>query len=187
MQHAHSRPPSLTPEQGRRRNPTSPYTHGLGYKRTLTTLPSNDRIIPRSEWHFCIIVPLLTRLARLVLWGAKIAQSPPSVTYEEAISSDDRGLHKWLSKIVSPSCPVSNYAQELIGFAKDRFGFCFVSGVPATTEATEELAKRISFIRETQCMVPPLRSLVLKLTCQQMGSSGTSPPISPKVTRPTQH
>ncbi|KAF7970828.1 hypothetical protein HWV62_22772 [Athelia sp. TMB] len=67
----------------------------------------------------------------LVLWGSKIAQSPPSVTYEEAMSSDDRGLYKWLSKI-------------------DRFGFCFVSGVPATTEATEELAKRISFIRETQ-------------------------------------
>lgn len=34
---------------------------------------------------------------------------------------------------------------------QDRFGFCLVSGVPATPEATEELSKRIGFIRETQC------------------------------------
>ena len=34
---------------------------------------------------------------------------------------------------------------------QDQFGFCFVLGVPATPEATEELSKRISFIRETQC------------------------------------
>ncbi|KZP27449.1 Trimethyllysine dioxygenase [Athelia psychrophila] len=66
-----------------------------------------------------------------VLWGAKIEKAPPSVTYEEAMTVDDRGLYKWLKKI-------------------DRFGFCLVSGVPPTAEATEELAKRISFIRETQ-------------------------------------
>ena len=34
---------------------------------------------------------------------------------------------------------------------QDQFGFCLVSGVPATPEATEELSKRIGFIRETQC------------------------------------
>jgi hypothetical protein len=34
---------------------------------------------------------------------------------------------------------------------QDRFGFCFVSGVSATPEATEELSTRIGFIRETQC------------------------------------
>ncbi|KAI6018014.1 Trimethyllysine dioxygenase [Pisolithus microcarpus] len=66
-----------------------------------------------------------------VLWGAKIARSPPTITYEEAMEEGDAGLYKWLSTI-------------------DRFGFCFVSGVPATAEATERLCERIGFIRETQ-------------------------------------
>ncbi|KAI0749862.1 mitochondrial protein [Daedaleopsis nitida] len=66
-----------------------------------------------------------------ILWGSKILQSPPTVTYEEAMAPDDRGLFKWLSEV-------------------DRFGFCFISGVPATPEATEELSRRIGFIRETQ-------------------------------------
>ncbi|KAJ3498622.1 hypothetical protein NLJ89_g10195 [Agrocybe chaxingu] len=58
-------------------------------------------------------------------------QSPPTVAYEEAMAADDRGLYKWLSNIY-------------------KFGFSFVSGVPATPEATEELSERIGFIRETQ-------------------------------------
>ncbi|KAK7691147.1 hypothetical protein QCA50_006250 [Cerrena zonata] len=66
-----------------------------------------------------------------ILWGAKIAQSPPTVSYEEVMESDDNGVFKWLSNV-------------------DKFGFSFVSGVPATTEATEELVQRIGFIRETQ-------------------------------------
>ncbi|KAF8348894.1 hypothetical protein F5887DRAFT_1059858 [Amanita rubescens] len=66
-----------------------------------------------------------------VLWGSKIDKSPPSVTYDEAMAEDDKGLFKWLTYI-------------------EQFGFCFVSGIPATPEATEELSKRIGFIRETQ-------------------------------------
>ncbi|KAI0073883.1 mitochondrial protein [Panus rudis PR-1116 ss-1] len=66
-----------------------------------------------------------------ILWGSKIVQSPPSVPYTDVVAEDDKGLYKWLSNV-------------------DKFGFSFVSGVPATTEATEELAKRIGFIRETQ-------------------------------------
>ncbi|KAI9001553.1 mitochondrial protein [Trametes punicea] len=66
-----------------------------------------------------------------ILWGSKILQAPPTVTYEEAMADDSRGLFKWLSNV-------------------DKFGFCFVSGVPATPEATEELSRRIGFIRETQ-------------------------------------
>ncbi|KIP10456.1 hypothetical protein PHLGIDRAFT_84951 [Phlebiopsis gigantea 11061_1 CR5-6] len=66
-----------------------------------------------------------------ILWGSKIEQSPPTVTYEEVMSEDERGMYKWLTNI-------------------DKFGFSFVSGVPATTEATEELSTRIGFIRETQ-------------------------------------
>ncbi len=48
------------------------------------------------------------------------------------MASDEQGLFKWLSHI-------------------DKFGFCFISGVPPTPEATEELSRRIGFIRETQC------------------------------------
>ncbi|KAF9453445.1 Trimethyllysine dioxygenase [Macrolepiota fuliginosa MF-IS2] len=64
-------------------------------------------------------------------WGAKIERSPPTVTYDEAMAEDDWGLFKWLSNI-------------------DQFGFSFISGVPSTPEATEKLAERIGFIRETQ-------------------------------------
>lgn len=65
-----------------------------------------------------------------ILWGSKIQQAPPTVSYEEVMSPDDRGLYKWLTNV-------------------DKFGFSFVSGVPVTLEATEELSKRIGFIRET--------------------------------------
>ena len=54
------------------------------------------------------------------------------------MASDDHGLFKWLSSV-------------------DKFGFCFISGVPATPEATEELSRRIGFIRETQCAFCVLR------------------------------
>ena len=78
---------------------------------------------------------LLCHIAfRKILWGSKILQSPPTVTYEEVMDADERGLFKWLSNV-------------------DKFGFCFISGVPVTTEATEELSRRIAFIRETQCQL----------------------------------
>ncbi|THH26991.1 hypothetical protein EUX98_g7196 [Antrodiella citrinella] len=66
-----------------------------------------------------------------IIWGAKIEQSPPTVAYTDIMSDNDEGLFKWLSHV-------------------EKFGFCFVSGVPPTPEATEEMAKRIGFIRETQ-------------------------------------
>ena len=37
--------------------------------------------------------------------------------------------------------------------AQDTLGFCFVSGSPPTPEATERLANRIGFIRETHCEI----------------------------------
>ncbi|EKM58474.1 uncharacterized protein PHACADRAFT_252822 [Phanerochaete carnosa HHB-10118-sp] len=66
-----------------------------------------------------------------ILWCSKIQQAPPTVSYEEVMSPDERGLYKWLTNV-------------------DKFGFSFVSGVPATTEATEELSTQIGFSRETQ-------------------------------------
>ncbi|SJK99949.1 related to Trimethyllysine dioxygenase [Armillaria ostoyae] len=70
-------------------------------------------------------------LSGKILWGAKIQQSPPTVTYEEVMANDELGLFRWLSNV-------------------DKFGFSFVSDVPQTTEATEKLSERIGFIRETQ-------------------------------------
>jgi len=67
-------------------------------------------------------------LGEKALWGAKIAKSPPTVSYADAMDDKGEGLYKWLSNM-------------------DRFGFCLISGVPATPEATEELSKRIGFIR----------------------------------------
>ncbi|KAI0249174.1 hypothetical protein BJV78DRAFT_1328612 [Lactifluus subvellereus] len=64
-----------------------------------------------------------------ILWGSKIAKDPPSVAYDE-VMSNERGVYKWLSRI-------------------DKFGFCFVQGIPPTPEATEDLSVRIGFIRET--------------------------------------
>ncbi|KAG9027363.1 hypothetical protein FRB95_007824 [Tulasnella sp. JGI-2019a] len=65
-----------------------------------------------------------------ILWGARISDSPPTVTCEE-VMKDDAGLLRWLQKI-------------------DQFGFCFVEGVPTNPESTEALCRRIAFIRETQ-------------------------------------
>ncbi|CAO1633555.1 unnamed protein product [Parajaminaea phylloscopi] len=67
--------------------------------------------------------------ANKTLWGRGIAANPPTVAYDE-VMQDDRGVLKWLEKIW-------------------QYGFSFVDGLPATPEATEELIKRIAFIRET--------------------------------------
>ncbi|KAH7912334.1 Trimethyllysine dioxygenase [Hygrophoropsis aurantiaca] len=66
-----------------------------------------------------------------VTWGSNISKAPPTITYQEAIDESDRGVYKWLGHI-------------------NKFGFCLVSGVPSTPEATEKLSERIGFIRETQ-------------------------------------
>ncbi|KAG8822335.1 hypothetical protein FRC18_011057, partial [Serendipita sp. 400] len=65
-----------------------------------------------------------------ILWSAGIVKDPPTVQYED-IMSDELAVYKWLKKI-------------------DQFGFCFVTGVPPTTKDTEEVIRRISFIRHTQ-------------------------------------
>ncbi|KAH8831192.1 Trimethyllysine dioxygenase [Flagelloscypha sp. PMI_526] len=65
-----------------------------------------------------------------VLWGSDIAENPPRVEYMNVMASE-QGVLNWLENI-------------------DKFGFSFVSGVPATPEATEELCEKIGFIRETQ-------------------------------------
>lgn len=63
------------------------------------------------------------------LWGSSIQADPPAVRYSD-VMTDELALYKWLRKI-------------------ECFGFCFVTGVPATPEDTERLALRIGRIRET--------------------------------------
>ncbi|MCJ1329651.1 hypothetical protein MMC10_006331 [Thelotrema lepadinum] len=55
--------------------------------------------------------------------------SPPTVSYADVMSSQD-GLKVWIELIC-------------------RYGFCFVEGCPIDPVATEELLKRISYIRHT--------------------------------------
>ncbi|KAG0359328.1 hypothetical protein BG005_001005 [Podila minutissima] len=64
-----------------------------------------------------------------ITWDKSIAAHLPEVAFKDVMESD-KGLAAWLNNI-------------------HVYGFSFVSGVPVSTEATEELAKRISFIRET--------------------------------------
>ncbi|KAF9135320.1 hypothetical protein BGX30_011579 [Mortierella sp. GBA39] len=73
--------------------------------------------------------PYLPEGAPKKTWDNSIASNLPEVAYNDVMESD-KGLAEWLNNI-------------------HVYGFSFVSGVPVTTEATEELAKRISFIRET--------------------------------------
>ncbi|KAJ3258415.1 hypothetical protein HDU77_002259 [Chytriomyces hyalinus] len=63
------------------------------------------------------------------LWGAEIAKNLPVVEFDEVMAGDE-GLAKWLKNI-------------------DVYGIAFVKGVPPNCEATEQLGRRISFIRET--------------------------------------
>ena len=65
-----------------------------------------------------------------VLWdGASILDDWPVVEHDEVID-DDAGVARWL---------------ELVA----RFGFCIVTGTPTTVEATERLARRVGYVRET--------------------------------------
>lgn len=73
--------------------------------------------------------PDAQNLPEKTLWSNQISSSPPTVPYE-AVMKTDEGVLDWLKKIY-------------------RFGFAFVDGCPPTPEATEELIRRISFIRET--------------------------------------
>ncbi len=66
----------------------------------------------------------------LTLWrGDELADDGPSVAYE-AVMGSESGLADWLEAI-------------------RRHGYCFVEGVPPTAERTEELARRIAYVRET--------------------------------------
>ena len=64
-----------------------------------------------------------------VLWGREIASNPPCVDHA-AVMEDDKEIYSWLSKV-------------------DKYGFCFVDGVPPTREATGQVMERIGCLRDT--------------------------------------
>ncbi|KAG0003536.1 hypothetical protein BGZ79_000668 [Entomortierella chlamydospora] len=64
-----------------------------------------------------------------ITWDNSIASNLPEVAYKDVMETD-KGLAEWLNNI-------------------HIYGFSYVSGVPVSTEATEALSRRITFIRET--------------------------------------
>jgi hypothetical protein len=103
------------------------------------------------------------------------------------MAQGDHGLHKWLLNVVSTDTMF--FDSFWITLSQHKFGFSFVSGVPATPEATEELSQKIGFIRETQCSSLPEMNLRIDETHSllQTENSGTSLLIYRKATQPTPH
>ncbi len=64
-----------------------------------------------------------------VLWDAQTILPTPSTPYDDIMGSD-AGLRDWLEKVA-------------------RFGFALATGTPATAEATEGLARRVAYVRES--------------------------------------
>jgi trimethyllysine dioxygenase len=65
-----------------------------------------------------------------VLWdGALIAERWPTVQYESVIGGAD-GVAEWLRRVAV-------------------YGFCIVEGTPVTVEASQDLIRRVGYIRET--------------------------------------
>lgn len=76
------------------------------------------------------LAPVGILASEITTWNdAEIAADFPQMPYD-AVISDDAALETYLDKL-------------------ERFGFCFVEGTPATPEATQAVAKRIAYIRET--------------------------------------
>lgn len=69
--------------------------------------------------------PLATKKPKL--WDAELKLTPVD---HEAVMNTDEGLRQWLDQL-------------------ETYGISFVEGVPTTVEATEKLARRLCFLRET--------------------------------------
>ncbi len=65
-----------------------------------------------------------------VLWDGESILDDWPVVEHDAVMTDDAAAAEWLDRIA-------------------RFGFCIVSGTPTTMAATEALARRIGYVRET--------------------------------------
>ena len=100
-----------------------------------------------------------------MLWGREIGNHPPTVTHE-SVMKGDQGIYDMLENIVLDS-PCLRPRNVLKIFLQVRFGFCFIDGVDATPEATEELTLRIGNIRHTQCMHSLRIILIFDYNCDR--------------------
>jgi trimethyllysine dioxygenase len=64
-----------------------------------------------------------------LLWDAKSVLPPPTVPYDDVMSTN-QGVAAWLRLVA-------------------QYGFAIAGGTPATPEATEALARRVGYVRET--------------------------------------
>ena len=79
---------------------------------------------------FRVAAPVPTRIeVERTFWDAESIRPTPSVPYDEVMSSDE-GTLRWLNEVA-------------------RWGFALVTGTPPTIEATEELVRRVSYVRES--------------------------------------
>ncbi|KAF9397186.1 hypothetical protein BGX21_009140 [Mortierella sp. AD011] len=85
--------------------------------------------LQRHSYDPKIMDPYKPEGAAKITWDNSIASNLPEVTYKDVMETD-KGLAEWLNNI-------------------HIYGFSYVSGVPVSTEATEALSRRITFIRET--------------------------------------
>ena len=143
---------------------------------------SYDPPVPNRDAH------LSSRRREKVLWGSGIVQDPPTVEFEQ-VMNEERELWKWLSKIVCHLYLFHVQPCLTVPF-QDTFGFCFITGVPATLEDTERLSRKLGDIRRTHCK--RISFIIFSITSDiitQMANSGISPPTWPRVTQhiPTWH
>ncbi|WVW79060.1 trimethyllysine dioxygenase [Kwoniella bestiolae CBS 10118] len=71
-----------------------------------------------------------------ILWNSQIAQSPPTVRYDEIMSTEKDGQTSGRAIL------------KLLNRVHD-FGFCFIHDVPATGEQTKEVIEKVAPIRNT--------------------------------------
>jgi trimethyllysine dioxygenase len=64
-----------------------------------------------------------------LLWDAQSVQPAPSVPFDDVMNTDE-GVAAWLRKVAT-------------------YGFAIATGTPTTAEATEALARRVGYVRET--------------------------------------
>lgn len=123
----------------------------------------------RSVDTFAIPADLAPVSARLeagtvyVAWPQEAEESEYPVSFLEAMAEpglwqEDRPKRFWMAADMEDGLPEVPHsavmAEDSSGLAEwlnlvDRHGFALVTGVPATPEATEELLKRVGYIRQT--------------------------------------
>lgn len=101
--------------------------------RVLRVEWADDEHVSRFDAGFLAsILPANRIRAQRVLWNAaEIESNVPTVAYQAVMAAkDESGLRDWLDLV-------------------EAYGFCVVSGTPATPEATKALMERVAYIRET--------------------------------------